>query len=86
MSCGRLLGGAVKVSLSDFLPPLWEAWPCPRRVWHSGLGCKIYLAWQLVKELCNHHQLTETTKRCALLAEVAGLATLATGSGSVLAV
>lgn len=36
------------------------------RMWHRGLGCKIYPAWQLVKELCNSHQLTETTVRCSL--------------------
>lgn len=32
-------------------------------MWHSRLDCKIYPAWQLVKELCNSHQLTETTVR-----------------------
>lgn len=57
-----------------------------QHVWHSGLGCKIYPAWQLVKELCNHHQLTETTVRCFLGGEVPGFATLATGWGSLLGV
>lgn len=57
-----------------------------RHVWHSGLGCKIYPAWQLVKELCNRHQLTETTVRCSLGGEAPGFATLATGLGSTLAV
>lgn len=37
-----------------------------QHMWHSRLGCKIYPAWQLVKELCNSHQLTETTVRCSL--------------------
>lgn len=57
-----------------------------QHVWHGGLGCKIYPAWQLVKELCNRHQLTETTVRCFLGGEMPGFATLATGWGSTLGV
>lgn len=50
-----------RASLSDFLRALRGPGSASRHVWHSGLGCKIYPARQLVKELCNRRQLTETT-------------------------
>lgn len=70
----QVLGGVVSTSHSQTSSGLCGKPGCANQhVWHSGLGCKIYPAWQLVK-LCNHPQLTETTLRCSRGAEVDGRA------------
>lgn len=74
-SGSQVWGGVVSTSHSQTSSGLCGKPGCANQhVWHSGLGCKIYPAWQLVK-LCNRPQLTETTLRCSRGAEVDGLAT-----------
>ncbi|XDA86735.1 hypothetical protein R6Z07F_016470 [Ovis aries] len=62
----RVPGGAVSVLHSQTSSGLCGGpGSASRRVWHGGLGCKIYPARQLLKKLCNRYQLTETASRRA---------------------